>query len=147
MVLISLAITAKLICTFVFAYAKCWFSHEATQILEKLQVVIIYVKGKFANEGAHSIASFATHCTNFLTNLWVGCAVHCETIYLIYMYLKFSKFRTPTNFYCKIHIKRFYHSEVPMLWCKWNSKQWCPWSDCSSRRSLIWVCPVCRSKI
>ena len=30
--LISLAVTAKLICVFVFAYAKCWFSHDAAQI-------------------------------------------------------------------------------------------------------------------
>ena len=28
--LISFAVTAKLICAFVFAYADCWFSHEAT---------------------------------------------------------------------------------------------------------------------
>ena len=27
--------------------------------------------------------------------------------------------------------------------CKWNSKQWRPRSDCSSRSSLIWVCTVC----
>ena len=27
--LISFAVTAKLICAFVFAYADCWFSHEA----------------------------------------------------------------------------------------------------------------------
>ena len=27
--LISFAVTAKLICVFVFAYAKCWFSHDA----------------------------------------------------------------------------------------------------------------------
>ena len=27
--LISLTVTAKLICDFVFAYAKCWFSHDA----------------------------------------------------------------------------------------------------------------------
>ena len=27
--LISFAVTAKLICVFVLAYAKCWFSHEA----------------------------------------------------------------------------------------------------------------------
>ena len=27
--LISFAVTAKLICVFVFAYADCWFSHEA----------------------------------------------------------------------------------------------------------------------
>ena len=31
-VLISFAVTAKLICVFVFAYAKCWFSHDAAQI-------------------------------------------------------------------------------------------------------------------
>ena len=30
--LISCAVTAKLICSFVFAYAKCWFSHDAAQI-------------------------------------------------------------------------------------------------------------------
>ena len=27
--LISFAVTKKLICVFVFAYAKCWFSHDA----------------------------------------------------------------------------------------------------------------------
>ena len=27
--LISFAVTAKLICVFVFAYAKCWFSRDA----------------------------------------------------------------------------------------------------------------------
>ena len=31
--LISFAVTAKLICAFVFAYADCWFSHEAAQFL------------------------------------------------------------------------------------------------------------------
>ena len=30
--LISFAVTAKLICVFVFAYAKCWFSHDAAPI-------------------------------------------------------------------------------------------------------------------
>ena len=30
--LISFAVTAKLICAFVFAYAGCWFSHAAAQI-------------------------------------------------------------------------------------------------------------------
>ena len=32
MALISFAVTAKLICVFVFAYADCWFSHEAAQM-------------------------------------------------------------------------------------------------------------------
>ena len=30
--LISFAVTAKLICVFVFTYADCWFSHDAAQI-------------------------------------------------------------------------------------------------------------------
>ena len=30
--LISFAVTAKLICVFVFAYAKCWISHDAAHI-------------------------------------------------------------------------------------------------------------------
>ena len=30
--LISFAVTAKLICTFVFAYTDCWFSQVAAQI-------------------------------------------------------------------------------------------------------------------
>ena len=31
--LISFAVTAKLICVFVFTYADCWFSHEAAQFI------------------------------------------------------------------------------------------------------------------
>ena len=30
--LISFAVTAKLICIFVFAYANCWFSHAKAHI-------------------------------------------------------------------------------------------------------------------
>ena len=30
--LISFAVTAKLICAFVFAYADCWFCHEAAHL-------------------------------------------------------------------------------------------------------------------
>ena len=30
--LISFAVTAKLICVFVFAYADCWFSHDAAPL-------------------------------------------------------------------------------------------------------------------
>ena len=32
--LISFGVTAKLICVFVFAYANCWFSHEAAHLGE-----------------------------------------------------------------------------------------------------------------
>ena len=34
--LISFAVTGKLICVLVFAYAKCWISHDGAQILLKL---------------------------------------------------------------------------------------------------------------
>ena len=34
--LISFAVTAKLICVFVFAYAKCWFSHDAVHMSYKV---------------------------------------------------------------------------------------------------------------
>ena len=34
--LISFAVTAKLICVFSFAYADCWFSHEAAHLLTLL---------------------------------------------------------------------------------------------------------------
>ena len=37
--LISFAVTAKLICAFVFAYANCWFSHEAAHLLTCVLVI------------------------------------------------------------------------------------------------------------
>ena len=39
--LISFAVTAKLICAFVFAYADCWFSHEAAHIFVLARLIII----------------------------------------------------------------------------------------------------------
>ena len=38
--LISFSVTAKLICVFVFAFADCWFSHEAALILYSIFVKI-----------------------------------------------------------------------------------------------------------
>ena len=45
--LISFAVTAKLICVFVFAYAKCWFSHDAAHInisrlILRMKNILIY---------------------------------------------------------------------------------------------------------
>ena len=34
--LISFAVTAKLICVFVFAYADCWFSHGAAHLIKNV---------------------------------------------------------------------------------------------------------------
>ena len=40
---ISFAVTAKLICTFVFAYADCWFSHGAAHFKVRLKVDFSYL--------------------------------------------------------------------------------------------------------
>ena len=40
MALNSFAVTAKLICVFVFAYADCWFSHEAAQMCVNTRIKV-----------------------------------------------------------------------------------------------------------
>ena len=40
--LISFAVTAKLICAFVFAYVDCWFSHAAAQMLCQFSVNLLH---------------------------------------------------------------------------------------------------------
>ena len=39
----ALISTAKLICVFVFAYADCWFSHEAAHLLLKVISYIFHI--------------------------------------------------------------------------------------------------------
>ena len=39
-VLISCAVTAQLICAFVFSYACCWFSHVAAQMISKNRLTV-----------------------------------------------------------------------------------------------------------
>ena len=59
--------------------------------------------------------------------------------------VKFLNFQTPENF--AVNYLKFNHRgqilENLSQRCKWNSKHWRPWSDCSSRSSLLWVCNVC----
>ena len=43
--LISCAVTAQLICVFVFAYANCWFSHAAAHV-----TFLISEQGEIAEE-------------------------------------------------------------------------------------------------
>ena len=42
--LISFAVTAKLICVFVFAYADCWFSPDAAHIMKNPYIPLLYKK-------------------------------------------------------------------------------------------------------
>ena len=46
--LISFAVTAKLICVFVFAYAKSRFSHDEAQLRDVLQLSLVGRKPVFA---------------------------------------------------------------------------------------------------
>ena len=39
--LIIFVVTAKLICAFVFAYADCWFSHDAAHLLKRLKSFLL----------------------------------------------------------------------------------------------------------
>ena len=41
--LISFAVTAKLICVFVFAYADCWVSHEVAHFIEAVNDISQYL--------------------------------------------------------------------------------------------------------
>ena len=54
--LISFGVTAKLICTFVFAHAYCWFSHVAAHILTE---IIFHVQ--INSQGHVSIVSCPNH--------------------------------------------------------------------------------------
>ena len=42
--LISFAVIAKLICVFVFAYVKCWFSHDAAHFICRCCVDIRHLR-------------------------------------------------------------------------------------------------------
>ena len=39
-VLISFAVSAMLVCVFVFAYAKCWFSRDVAQKIHAFQILV-----------------------------------------------------------------------------------------------------------
>ena len=45
--LISFAVTAKLICVFVFAYANCWFSHGVSHFMNITRSSLLTVCSKF----------------------------------------------------------------------------------------------------
>ena len=51
--LISFAVTAKLICVFVFAYAKCWFSHDAYKLTSVSLTDQVSLKRKNSKDGRH----------------------------------------------------------------------------------------------
>ena len=53
---ISFAVTAKLICVFVFAYADCWFSHEAAQMEKRARYNSQVTTDIMLQNGCHLVA-------------------------------------------------------------------------------------------
>ena len=56
--MISFAVTAKLICVFVFAYAKCWFSHDVAHLSSQtVQTNISLLLEEQSDQGPHCLPS------------------------------------------------------------------------------------------
>ena len=62
----------------------------------------------------------------------------CSRFSLLWWYHKIPKFSDTQNIWS--NPPKFEHVSKR---CRWNGKQCSPWSDCSFRSSLIWVCTVC----
>ena len=73
----SFAVTAKLICVFVFAYAKIWFSHDAAHIkLSRWRIRMTNVNPEFCKGLKHCI--FKKRLV--LGFRWSFFYVHCATL-------------------------------------------------------------------
>ena len=65
MSLISFAVTAKLICVFVFAYADCWFFHEVAQLSIKILIIpgnVLVQDISLPNTGEATLEKAPLHC-------------------------------------------------------------------------------------
>ena len=62
--LISFAVTAKLICAFVFANADCWFSYAAVQISFFLIKHVLEFQNKFLQSDSGHFTQFQLCLTN-----------------------------------------------------------------------------------
>ena len=81
--MISFAVTAKLICVFVFAYADCWFSHEVAQIMICCKVTVVTFQRRHIG------------VTPTLLKKYILFELTCKTIT---MYLLYEPHREKTRF-------------------------------------------------
>ena len=61
--LIRFVVTAKLICVFVFAYAKSWFSHDAAHFESWIPIMLCEIEaypanGRYKDEPWHEKTAF-----------------------------------------------------------------------------------------
>ena len=66
----------KLICAFVFAYAKCWFSHDGAQMV-------------FDNEPAHWIVVFVREAISKVQTSWC-----INAVIVVFVRVAISKVKT-----------------------------------------------------
>ena len=66
--LISFAVTAKLICAFVFANAKCWFSHDAAQSYSGSTFFYVFTARSMSKTLNQVVAKTMINC--------ISCKVH-----------------------------------------------------------------------
>ena len=95
-VLISFAVTGKLICAFVLAYADCWFSHAAAQLLS--------TTGPMWLDRVSKILAKQNSLTFYL--------IHIKFPYFIFVYFACNflasgeaRGTTPFVFFAKNHLK------------------------------------------
>ena len=100
-VLISFAVTAKLICAFVFAYADCWFSHAAAQMMLKMQLVFFSCSMQVWRKNVGNISPdlYATMATRVLIQIFkTQCRQSPSTMMLpIIAYLYFFLIQSDYN--------------------------------------------------
>ena len=79
------AVTAKLMCVFDFAYADCWFSHEAAQITRSMKnyklMQLIKIHEINVTDASHPVYVFPDqHKVEFLTLPCVQSHSICEML-------------------------------------------------------------------
>ena len=111
---ISFAVTAKLICVFVFAYANCWFSHAAAQMLYLFVCVV-------------GVAVYLFVCVvGVAVNIFsIMCSYRCFDITQVLSLIGGVRFRTsnlmfyPGNIHCRAYRKGV-RLLTMALWYQWK---------------------------
>ena len=100
--MISVAVTAKLICVFVFAYADYWFSHEAAHIA----VVCKYLSGNNFPETTF-VRTIVVPRKVFITT-YVAYRFHLDFVFLIVLVVSAWLVCITTLNKCKVYLSVLY---------------------------------------
>ena len=90
--LISFAVTAKLICAFVFALVDCWFSHEAAQIIVDFVLFMRLLSSNLVIITSKQVGNFLE---NFIVKLLADVMENHCTLIRLSVTVSFSDAREP----------------------------------------------------